>query len=167
MVFLIKVGYIATTYGNKGELKVMSLANNPHEFKKFKYMYLNRKNIYEKIHIERLRFHKKFLIIKFKEILDMNMAEELREAYLYLPEDELTPLPEDHFYIFQLIGLDVFQGDEHLGKIKDIIETGSNDVFIVENGTKEILIPALKTVIKEINFDNKTVLVQLPLGLLD
>lgn len=164
---MIKVGYIATTYGNKGELKVMPLTSSPQEFKKFKYLYLHEKSIYEKIYIERLRFHKDFLIIKFKEIPNMNRAEELRESYLYLTEEELTPLPKDHFYVFQLIGLDVFQGDEHLGKIKDIIETGSNDVLIVEKSTKEILIPALKTIIKEINFAEQKVLVQLPLGLLD
>lgn len=164
---MIKVGYIATTYGVKGELKVMPLTNNPQDFEKFKYVYIHEKNVYEKIYIERLRFHKNFLIIKFKEIPDMNRAEELRESYLYLTEEELIPLPKDHFYVFQLIGLDVFQGEEHLGKIKDIHETGSNDVLVVEKDTKEILIPALKSVIKEINFAKDKVFVELPLGLLD
>ena len=164
---MIKVGYIATTYGHKGELKVMPLTNNPLELKKIKDAYILRDHNYEKVHITSLRYHKNFLIMSFEEIIDMNTAEKFRDTYLYLPEEQLTPLPEDHFYIFKLLGLAVYQDQLFLGKIKDIIQTGSNDVFIVENEGKEILIPALKSVVQAIDLDSGLIKVQLPEGLLD
>ena len=80
------------------------------------------------------------------------------------------PLPSGHYYIDQIIGLDVLtEAGLNLGQVKNILKTGSNDVYVVDNNGngREILIPALKSVVKEINLQKSYILIELPAGLLD
>ncbi|NLT95754.1 MAG: 16S rRNA processing protein RimM [Clostridia bacterium] len=164
---MIKVGQILTTYGHKGEVKIFPLTDNPERFKKLKYVFLQLPDGMKKVHIEKVRVHNNLVFIKFTEVPDMTAAEKLRGLYITIEEEQLVDLPEDHYFLFQIIGLDVYENDLYLGKITDVVQTGSNDVYIVKNNQKEILIPALKSIIKVIDLKEKKMSVSLPEGLLE
>ncbi|SMB93811.1 16S rRNA processing protein RimM [Desulfonispora thiosulfatigenes DSM 11270] len=164
---MIKIGQIIATHGIDGKLKIYPLTDNPKRFEDLEYVYLESKAGLDKVHIETINYHKNCLLIKFKEIDDVDKAKNLIKLYLVISEDMLVLLPEDQFFIFQIIGLNVYEDDNFLGRVTDVIETGSNDVYIVKKDKKEILIPALKTVVKKIDLEEKRMLVDLPEGLLD
>jgi len=119
--------------------------------------------------IDSVRPHKKFIVIKFKQVADINDAEKLKGALIKITRNQLMPLTEGHYYIFQIIGLDVFDPEGvKLGKIKQVLQTGANDVYVIKPADgKDILIPALKTVVKKIDIEANRMVVELPEGLLD
>jgi len=135
---MIKVGQILTTHGHKGEVKVMPLTDNPKRFEKLEYIYLKMPDGYNKVHIDNVRYFKNAVILKLNEIKDMNAAEDLRNVYLCISQEQLVVLPPDHYFIFQVIGLEVYEDESFLGEVKDVIQTGSNDVYVVKDGNKEI-----------------------------
>ncbi|NCC80751.1 MAG: 16S rRNA processing protein RimM [Clostridia bacterium] len=166
---MIRVGKITNTHGHKGAVKVQPLTDYPERFEELQDIYLVDGERKEKLTIESIKYQKNNLILEIKEIKDMNQAEMFKGKYLFIEMKDARPLPEGHFYIFQLIGLQVYEGNNYLGKIRDVIQTGSNDVYIVkrENGQKDLLIPALKQVVKKIDLETQTMQVELLEGTLD
>jgi 16S rRNA processing protein RimM len=167
---LISIGQIIATHGNKGEVRVYPLTDFPNRFESLEKVYCQLNERLICLTINNVRYHKKHILLQFAEIDDMNKAESLKMGMLKIRQEDLMPLPEGHYYIFQLIGLKVFstQGD-FLGTIYDIQKTGSNDVYYVrhpETG-KEVLIPAIKQFVSEINLAEKRILVKLLPGLID
>lgn len=163
----IKIGQIVNTHGNKGELKVYPLTDDIKRYYDLRHVYINQDGDIREYYVLGARTHKGMVILDLKEITDMNQAEKLKGCYLELPESELMTLPEGHYYIFQIIGLDVYENDCFLGKIKEIFPTGSNDVYVVTGGKKTIYLPATKEVIKDINLESGIIQVSIPAGLLD
>lgn len=160
---ILCVGEIVNTHGVKGELKVVPLVDNPDDLLDYTHFLINNKS-YD---VENIRFHKDFALIKLKDINDMNKAEEYKGKFLELPREELKPLPDGRYYICDLIGLKVV--DETLGElgtISEVIETVSNDVYVVNYKGKELCIPILENVVNEVNLDNGIVRVMLPKGLI-
>lgn len=166
---MIRVGKITNTHGHKGAVKVQPLTDYPERFEELQDIYLVDGERKEKLTIESIKYQKNNLILEIKEIKDMNQAEMFKGKYLFIEMKDARPLPEGHFYIFQLIGLQVYEENNYLGKIRDVIQTGSNDVYIVkrENGQKDLLIPALKQVVKKIDLETQTMQVELLEGTLD
>src|SRR5690554_3856737 len=99
---MIKVGQILTTYGHKGEVKTLPLTDDLHRFKELEYVYLQMPDGFKKSHIQNVRNHNNFVVIKFKEVPDMSFAEKLRGIYITIDEDQLIDLPEGHYFIFQI-----------------------------------------------------------------
>ncbi|MCR4442652.1 MAG: ribosome maturation factor RimM [Peptococcaceae bacterium] len=166
----IKIGQIVNTHGCRGELKVLPLTDDPGRFEELTQVYVFRKDRdYIKYNVASARIHKGMVLVAFAEINDLLEAEKMKGLYLELPVSELKPLPEGHYYIFQLIGLNVYEDDKLLGKMIDVIKTGSNDVYVVKavGSKKEILIPALKEVVEKIDLSSGAIRVKLPPGLLD
>lgn len=166
----ITIGKILTTHGNKGELKVLPLTDFPERFQVGDEVFLDRGGQLTKYQISSVRFHRQWVILGFSEIEDMSMAEELRGALIKVPVEQVHPLPEGHFYVFQLVGLPVFtQEGDFLGTLKDVLPTGSNDVYQVhhpETG-QEILLPALKECVQSIDLERRRMVVKLLPGLID
>ena len=109
-------------------------------------------------------------MLTFAEIPDLTAAEKLKGWFLQVEEEELPPLPEGRYYIYQLIGLAVWEGETCYGRIKEVMQPGSNDVYVVgaDEGVKaenDLLIPALKTVIKKVDLKAGRMEVELPPGL--
>jgi len=168
MTVFIKIGLIVNTHGHKGELKVLPLTDDIGRFHEAGHFYLQKDNGYKEYNVAKCRIHQDKVIISFKEIPDMNEAQKLKGSYIELPESELKSLPAGHYYIYQLIGLDVYEDESFLGKITDILKTGSNDVYVVKGTTgKEIYLPALKEVVRDIDLVSGVVKVIIPQGLLD
>ncbi len=108
------------------------------------------------------------MILSFDEIPDMNAAETIKGLLIGVPADERWPLPEGHYYIDDLIGMEVFEADGHLlGTVREVLETGSNAVLSVMRGKQEVLIPMLKSVIKSVDLSRRVINAALPPGLLE
>ena len=164
---LITIGKIVSTQGHRGEVRVLPSTDFPERFQSMSEMKVSLNGQIRVMHPEKVWPHKGFIIIKFKEILDMNQAELLRDAVIHISREELTQLPVGTYYIFQIVGLDVFTEEgRFLGTIKEVLATGSNDVYIIQReGQKDLLIPAIKQVIKEVDIERKKMVVELMEGL--
>lgn len=167
MLEYISIGQIVNTYGVKGELKVYPLTDNIRRFDKLKIVYIEENHELNKYEIQHIKYLNNMVIVKLNNVEDIESAEKFRNKYIKVHRNDAVKLPENSFFVCDIIGADVFNLDgELLGKVYDVIETGSNDVFVVKIEDKEILIPALKDIFKEIDIIKGRIVVQLPEGLI-
>ena len=119
--------------------------------------------------IENIRWHGNQLIVKFVGVDSLEDALSLKNPYLLIDKDDVFELPRDHYYLFEVLGLRVLDLEgKHLGEIKEVLQTGANDVYIVrDDNDREILIPALRQVVKEVDLNRGTMIVVLPHGLME
>ena len=165
--FLI-VGETHRPHGLAGEIAVSSLTDFPDRFKEGAVLYLNPPiPEIEKLVIERITETPRGYLVKFAGISSREAAEAIGKRSLVVPAEEASPLPEGDIWIHDIIGIEVHTLDgEFLGSVRDVLRTGSNDVYVVQNG-KEYLIPAIADVVKEISLeDNKMIIEPIP-GLLE
>lgn len=157
----IVIGKIVAPHGVRGDIRIMPLTDRPEQFLNLSYLLLEDGR---QLTIKAARFHKRMVLVSTKEITTMNDAELLRDKKILIRAEDLPPLEEGRFYVADLIGLPVFDEEgKQLGTFKDSITTGSNDVYIVAvPGSKDILIPALKIYVREINLQEKRIVVKLP-----
>ena len=167
MESLLEVGQIVNTYGIKGFVKVNPLVDNNNQFKSFKTLYIQEKNNIKELQIEEVKFFKNLVLLKFKGIETIEQAEELRNMYIQAKRSDIKLEKGAHF-IVDLIGLEVYTAEgELLGKLKEVLQPGANDVYIVENeAKKEILLPAIPDVIKKIDIEGNRMIVKLLDGLI-
>ena len=160
----IEIGKIVNTYGIKGQLKIVPYTDNIKRFEKLKKIYINEKEYL----IENVKYLKKLVILKLQGINTIEQAEKYRNLYIYIDKKDAIKLPKDTYFIRDLIGIEVYTNDgEKLGRIDDIFKTGSNDVYVVRNSLgKQILLPAISSVIEKIDLENKKVIVNLIKGLI-
>lgn len=167
MLEYLSIGQIVNTQGIKGEVKVFPLTNDASRFDKLKEIFIESKDELVKYQVESSKHLKNTVILKLKGIDTMNDAEKLRELYIKVGRADAVRLPKDSFFICDIIESEVFDiHGELLGKLADVLQTGANDVYVVKDDKREILIPALKTVVKEIDLQNKKIIVDLPEGLI-
>jgi len=154
------IGKIGAPHGVRGDVRVIPLTDFPDRFHQLKMVYTDDG---AKLTVESARFHKQFVLVKFRGIDTMNEAELLRGKLIKVRREDAVVLPEGHYYFFDIIGLSVFtETGEHLGDIADILQTGSNDVYIAERkNEKPLLIPALKEVVLQIDIPGKKMIVRL------
>ena len=159
----LEIGKIVNTFGIKGEVKVYPYTDDINQFKKIKKVYINN----EEKEIESVKFHKNNVILKIKGIDNMTEAENLRNTVIEANRST-KKLPENTYCIADLINLDVYTDENNfLGKVKDIYNTGANDIYSIETPEgKEILLPAIKDVIKQIDIENKKIIVHILKGLI-
>lgn len=163
----LRVGKIVNTQGVKGEVRVIPLTDDIERFIDLEYVNLDNPN-HDIMYIEHVKYHKNFVLIKFKGINDMDSANKLRDSYLVVDRKHAVKLPEGSYFVCDIIDTKVYDlNGTLLGKIADVISTGSNDVYVVKDEKKEMLIPALKTVVKEMDIQNGRIVVDLPEGLMD
>ncbi len=165
----LPIGKIVGVHGVKGNLKIKSYTESLSAFEPgSRILVENRRGTGKHYTINWVKPHQQKILLALEEINDRDQAENLTGSELYL-DKKLLPEPEDgSFYWFQLIGSDVFSLDGTLlGSVESIIPTGSNDVYVVKNKQtdKEILIPAIKSVVMEIDVENRKMIVDLPEGL--
>ncbi len=165
----IKIGYITNTLGINGELKVEPLTSDVGRFGVLESCYINMGKHRKKVRLERYRrYKKKHVIVKFEGLDDIASVERFKGRYMEIDMENAVRLPEGHYFIFQLLGCRVYtsQGDD-LGQVVEVLQPGGNDVYVVKSPAGEVLIPALKDVVREIDIENKTIRVDLPEGLLE
>jgi 16S rRNA processing protein RimM len=162
------IGQVVALFGVRGELKVRLLTNIPERFQQLKVVYLGPEH--QQYKIERVRPHKgEIIILKLVGIDDANIAEALRQQSILIPLSQLAKLPAGSYYQHDILGLNVFTlTNRELGSLVDIIETGSNDVYVVQGPDgKQVLIPAIKEIIKQIDLIRHTMYIDPLPGLLE
>lgn len=165
---MITIGKILRHHNKEGELKCLILSDFPDRFLDLERVFLEKGEEIRRAHVENVWFQKEFAILKLKEVRTLEEAEKLKDFYLKIPDQEAVELPEGHYFLHDIIGLEVYTVEgEYLGNIEDIITTGGNDIYCVYQGKKEILVPATHEVVKEIHLEEKKMIVELLEGLLD
>lgn len=167
MTKYLEIGQIVNTFGIKGMVKVKPFTDNIERFNNLEKIYIKNKSGQTEYKIQEVKYHKNMVLIKFEGIENPEQADLLRNSYLIVDRETEEPLEPGRYYIVDMIGLDVFTDDnENLGKLEDIYNTGSNDIYVVKNELgKQVLLPAIEDVIKNIDMDNKKVIVHLIPGL--
>ena len=162
---LLEIGQIVNTHGLRGDVKVMPWCDDPEIFHELAYVLIDG----EEYEIQKSSLHKNAVLLKLKGIDHINDAENYRNKVLTIPREELGELPEGTYYICDLLGCSVETVDGRLlGKICDIIKTGSNDVYVVEDITKkQVLIPVIDEVIKSVSIAEKRIVIEPLKGLID
>src|SRR5690554_884272 len=165
---LLTVGKVTRNQGNKGEVRVLPLTERRERFELLRNVFLVRGEEKQEARIEGIRYHKKFIIIKFKGIDDIKAALGLKDCYLKIPDEELLPLAENEFYIDRITGYRVFTVEgEKLGTLSGVMTTGGTDIFIVSGSEKEYMLPAAREIIREIDRDKEQIIVKPIPGLLE
>ncbi len=165
---LFQVGIITSPHGVRGEVKVFPTTDDVNRFKKLKHVILEPETKNQELNIESVKFYKNMVILKFKEITSMDEAEKYRKMGLYVTRENAVKLNKDEYFIADLMGLQVIDEDGSiLGNITDVLQTGANDVYVVNDGTREVLIPAIKACILQVDISARTMKVHLLEGLLD
>lgn len=166
---LLKVGIISSTHGIKGEVKVFPTTDDPQRFKKLKNVLLDSGKEKRNLKIQGVKFFKQFVILKFEEINDINDVEKYKGCSLYVTRDQAVELEKDEYFIADLIGLTVTAEEEKLvGTLKDVIETGANDVYVIElSDGRELLLPAIKECVLSVDLEKGEMKIRLLSGLLD
>lgn len=168
----IRVGKIVNTHGIKGDVKVLPLTDDIKRFEKLKSVYIEDDK--SCIQIERVWYSKGFVMLKFRGYNNINDVLKYKDKYIVIHEKDAIKLPEDSYFIHQIIGITVFCTDgRELGEIVEVLQPGSNDVYVIKgmdinNSTeKEYLIPAIKDVVKYINIEDKKMIIEPIEGLIE
>lgn len=171
MTEFLNVGKIVNTHGIRGEVRVISQTDFPEErYRKGQRLTLFRENKAPlELTVAGHRKHKNFDLLTFEGYPTINDVEPLRDGILKVSKDELSELTENEYYYHEIIGLTVIDEQaRELGKIKEILSPGANDVWVVQRkGKKDALIPYIESVIKQIDLDKGEVHIEIPEGLLD
>ena len=163
----LEVGQIVNTFGIKGFVKIVPFTDDITRFDDLKKVYIKNKHQNKELEIQEVKYHKNMVLVKFKGIDKVEEAENLKNMYIFIDRKDSRKLDEDTFFIVDLLGLEVYTDEgKLLGKLDDIFNTGSNDIYVVKDELgKQILLPAIKDVVKEIDMKNKKIVVHLLNGL--
>lgn len=163
----LELGQIVNVKGLKGEVKVNSFTDDNTKFERIQKVFIKQKSNLTGYEIEKVTYNKNQVIIKFKNINTVEEAETLRNSYIVVDREIFGKLPEGVYYIADLIGLEVYtENNEYLGKVDDIFNTGSNDIYVVKDDLgKQKLLPGIDEVIKKIDLEEGKIIVNLIEGL--
>ena len=164
----LEIGQIVNTFGIKGMVKVKPFTDDITRFDDLKRVYVESNKTKKEYEIEEVKYHKDMVLIKFKGIDKVEEAELLRNSYLKVNRNEEPNLEDGTYYIVDLLGLDVYSDEGNfLGKVDDIFNNGSCDIYAIKDELgKQLLLPAISDVIKEINLEEKKIVVHILKGLI-
>lgn len=165
---LLKVGVITTTHGVRGEVKVYPTTDEPERFLELDYVLLDTGRELRKFEIKNVKFFKNLVILKFKGVDNINDIEKYKGRDLWIPREEGQELEEDEYYIADLLGMSVVLEDgQEFGTLKDVMETGANDVYIIDSAEHgEVLLPAIKECILDVDLEKNVMTIHLMKGLI-
>lgn len=165
----LRVGVISSTHGVRGEVKVFPTTDDPARFRLLKTVILDMGKEQQELEIEGVKFFKNQVILKFKGYDNINDIEKYKGMDLLISREDALPLEENENFIIDLIDMTVITDDGRtLGTLVDVIQTGANDVYVVQTSDKkEILLPAIRDCILDVNVEEKRMLVHVLEGLLD
>lgn len=161
------IGYVVKPHGIRGEVKVQPISPDPNRFYQLKKVFL-RMDVIQAYSIQKTRVSNRFVFLKLSGVDSRNEAEILRDCEILIEKEDLIDLPSDGYFIHDLIGCEMITiGGKTVGNVVDILQMASNDVYVVNDDSgKEILVPAIKDVIKEIDIKRKKIRVHLFEGII-
>lgn len=158
----VVVGWVQVPWGRRGQVRVRPTTDFPERFTPGLRLFLKG----EPRTVQSVQWHRDSLLLKLSGVESRTEAEALRGWGLEVPEEEVVPLPEGSYYLFQILGLEVHTtGGERLGVVEEVLKTGSNDVYLVRGSGREVAVPALADVVVEVDLERKRMTVELPEGL--
>lgn len=165
---LLKVGAITTTHGVRGEVKVYPTTDEPERFLELDYVLLDTGKELKRYDISNVKLFKNLVILKFDGVDNINDIEKYKGKELWIPREEGRELGEDEYYIADLLGMKVLLEDgTEFGTLKDVMETGANDVYVIDSREHgEVLLPAIKECILDVDLDENAMTVHLMKGLI-
>ena len=165
---LLQVGVISSTHGVRGEVKVFPTTDQVQRFKKLKEVILDTGSGQQVLKVESVKFFKQFAILKFEHYDNINDIEKYKGKSLYVTRENAVKLQKDEYFIADLIGMNAVSDDETLkGTLTDVIETGANDVYVIElEDGRELLLPAIKECILKVDVEGEQLTFHLMEGLL-
>ena len=162
----IAVGQVMGAFGATGDLRVQPLGRYPERFRELRRVYIGDSRVEAAIIHRRVLGDR--LVLRLETVKSRDAARDLFGQFLYVPEAEAVPLPKGEYFVHQIVGLRVVTTEgEELGKVAEVMQTGSNDVYVVRSKGREVLLPAIKEVIKNVDLESGTLEVALLPGLLD
>ena len=164
-----QIGIITSTHGLKGEVKVFPTTDDVRRFKRLREVILDTGKERIDLEVENAKFFKQFVILKFKGIDDINEVEKYRKASLLVTRKNAVRLKEDEYFVADLMGLKVQNEDgTEIGVLRDVMETGANDVYIIDlYDGRELLLPAIRQCVLEIDVEAGFIRIHILEGLLD
>ena len=164
----LQVGVISSTHGVRGEVKVFPTTDDPKRYKKLKKVYLDTGREFLPLEIQGVKFFKQFVIVKFKGIDNINDIEMYKGKSLLVDRKDAVPLKQNEYFIADMVGIEVYTEDgEKFGILKDVMETGANDVYIIDSiNHGEVLVPAIKQCILGVNIEENRMDIHLMDGLI-
>ena len=165
---MLRVGVITSTHVVRGEVKVFPTTDDAKRFKTLKKVILDGREPLE-LSIEQVKFFKNMVILKFKGYDNINDVEMFRKKSLYVTRENAVKLKKNEYFIADLIGLKMISDEgEDLGELTDVLQTGANDVYVIsKEGADDILLPAIKDCVKQVDIGGGTMQVHLLDGLRD
>lgn len=166
---MFQVGIITSTHGVRGEVKVFPTTDDPRRFKRLKQVILNTGKEQITLELESVKFFKQFVILKFKGIDNINDVEKYRKSTLHVSRKDAVPLRRDEYFIADLMGLRVLDEDStEIGVLESVLETGANDVYVIKlHDGRELLLPAIKQCVLEVDVEAGFIRIHILEGLLD
>lgn len=163
----LQVGVITSTHGVRGEVKVFPTTDDASRFKKLKKVLLDTGRERLEMEVQSVRFFKQFAIVKFKGIDNINDVEKYKGKSLFVSRENAVRLKKDEYYIADLIGMEVFTEEGRFGVLKDVMETGANEVYIINSDEHgEVLIPAIRQCILDVDVEAGRMKIHLLEGLI-
>ena len=161
------IGYVVKPHGIRGEVKVQPISPDPDRFYQLKKVFL-RMDVIQAYSIQKTRISNRFVFLKLSGVDSRNEAEILRDCEILIEKEDLIDLPSDSYFIHDLIGCEMITEEGKIvGNVVDILQMASNDVYVVNDDSgKEILVPAIKDVIKEIDIKRKKIRIHLFEGII-
>ena len=167
MVEYFDIGYISNTHALKGEVKVRPYTDDSKRFGKLKKVLVDFNGNLVSYDIEQVRYQQDMVLLKLKTIDSIEQAEKLKNHYIKIPRSEAKSLEDGEYFIADLIGCKVYE-NELIGVLDDIFTAGAGDVYVIKRkGKKDLLLPALSSVIKNVDIEGRRIDVEIPRGLDD
>ncbi|WP_432400617.1 ribosome maturation factor RimM [Wukongibacter sp. M2B1] len=166
----IRIGQIVSTQGLKGEVRVYPLTDYKERFEELEYVNLEESSVSVALEIEKIRYKGKLIILKFKGLDSINDVDKLKDKYIVIDKDEVRDLPDDTYYIFDLIGSKIVdEKNTHIGNLVDVMQNTAQDIYVVEykGSKKKFFIPVVKEFIREVNIEEKIIKVKLIEGMIE
>ncbi len=166
---MLRVGVITTTHGVRGEVKVYPTTDDAERFLELEEIWLDTGKERLPLKIQNVKFFKNMVILKFEGYDDINAVQAWRQKDLLVTREQAVELQEDEYFIGDLIGLHVEDEEGNaLGVLRDVLETGANDVYLVSRpGEKDLMLPAIKECIRKVDLESGIMRVRVLPGLLD
>ena len=168
MTKYLEIGQIVNTFGIKGMVKIKPFTDDINRFDRLKKIYISNKNGKKEYQIQEVKYHKNMVLMKLEGVDTPEQADLLRQSYRLVDRADEEPLEEGVYYIVDLLGLEVYTDENKLlGKVEDIFNTGSNDIYVIKDEMgKQILLPGIPDVIKNVDLESGKIIVHLIPGLM-
>lgn len=162
-----QIGHVIKTHGLKGEVQLFLDVDDPLAYQEMESMLVQQNDSLVPFFIEHIQINAAKTIAKFEEVDDIEQAKSLVACQLYLPLEVLPELKDGEYYLHQLVGMEVYDDNKHIGTVKELFEIGPQELISVIHQEKEILIPIKDEIITKVDIKNNRIDAEIPDGLID